>query len=71
MIPLSTASKGTYKIISIEKPGKLKKLYNMGILIGDIIEVVKPGPGPIIIKKGNIRIGIGFGIANDIFVEPV
>ena len=73
MISLSNAKEGIYKIVNIEKCGKgrLKKLYNLGVLVGDIIEVIKPGPGPVIIKKGNTRIGIGSGIANDIIVEPI
>ena len=71
MIPLGYAKKGVYKIVSVRRPGKLRRMYNMGFFIGDVIEVIKPGPGPVIIRKGNIRIGIGFGIAQDIFVEPI
>ncbi|HRR96397.1 MAG TPA: FeoA family protein [Candidatus Ratteibacteria bacterium] len=73
MIKLSDTKEGIYKIVNIEKcgKGKLKKLYNLGIFVGDMIEVIKPGPGPVIIKKGNTRIGIGTGIANDIIVEPI
>lgn len=71
MISLANARKGVYRIVNVRRPGKLKKLYNLGVLIGDVIEVIKPGPGPVIIKKENTRIGIGFGIASDIFVEPI
>jgi len=73
MINLSDAKEGIYKIVGFEKAGKdrIKKLYNLGVFIGDTIEVIKPGPGPVIIKKGNTRIGIGFGIATDIIVEPI
>jgi len=71
MEKLSEVEKGKYKIVEILKPGKFKKLSNLGIFIGDIIEVIKPGPGPIIIKKGNITIGIGYGIAMDVIVEKV
>ncbi|MCM8786383.1 MAG: ferrous iron transport protein A [Candidatus Omnitrophica bacterium] len=71
MEKLSEVKEGKYKVIDIIKHGKLKKLYNMGIFIGDIIEVIKSSPGPIIIKKGNITIGIGYGIAIDILVEKV
>jgi len=71
MISLGYAKKGIYKIVSVRRSGKLRRMYNMGIFIGDIIEVIKPGPGPVIIRKGNIRIGIGLGIAQDIFVQPI
>lgn len=69
MKKLSEVKEGKYKIVDIRKPGKFKKLSNMGIFIGDIVEVIKPGPGPVIIKKGNITVGIGYGIATDIIVE--
>ncbi len=68
---LSDVREGKYRILEILKPGKLKKLSNLGIFIGDLIEVIKPGPGPIIIKKENITIGIGYGIAMDVIVERV
>lgn len=71
MKKLSEVEEGKYKVVEIVKPGKLKKLCNMGIFIGDIIEVIKPAPGPIIIKKENITIGIGCGIAMDIMVEKI
>jgi Fe2+ transport system protein FeoA len=66
---LADVKEGKYKILEILKPGKLRKLSNLGIFIGDVIEVIKPGPGPIIIKKGNMTVGIGCGIAMDIIVE--
>ncbi|MCM8804368.1 MAG: ferrous iron transport protein A [Candidatus Omnitrophica bacterium] len=68
---LSEVKEGKYKVIDILKPGKLKKLSNIGILIGDIIEVIKSGPGPVIIKNKNTTIGIGYGIAMDIIVEKM
>jgi len=68
---LSGVKEGKYKILEILKPGKLRKLSNLGIFVGDIIEVIKPGPGPVIIKKGNITVGIGCGIAMDVIVERV
>ncbi|MCM8818886.1 MAG: ferrous iron transport protein A [Candidatus Omnitrophica bacterium] len=70
---LGEVKEGKYKIVGILRPGrqKIKKLSILGIFIGDIIEVIKPGPGPVIIKKGNIRIGIGHGMAMDIIVEEI
>jgi len=71
MEKLSEVKEGKYKIVEILKFGKLKKMSNLGIFPGDIIEVVKPTPGPVVIKKENITIGIGYGIAMDIIVEKV
>ncbi len=71
MKKLSDVGEGKYKILEISKPGKLKKMYNLGIFTGDIIEVIKPAPGPVIIKKGNTTVAIGCGIAMDIIVEKV
>ncbi|MFN4226780.1 MAG: ferrous iron transport protein A [Candidatus Ratteibacteria bacterium] len=71
MEKLSEVEEGKYKVVDIIKPGKLRKIYNMGIFIGDTVEVIKSAPGPIIIKKGNITVGIGYGIASDIIVEKV
>jgi|YelNatPaOPRAMG01_1025707.scaffolds.fasta_scaffold435788_2 Fe2+ transport system protein FeoA len=71
MEKLIDVKEGKYKVVDVLKHGKFKKLCNMGIFIGDIIEVIKPAPGPVIIKKGNTTIGIGCGIAMDIIVEKV
>jgi len=50
----------------------LKKMNALGILIGDIVEIVaNPGHGPVIIGKGSLRIAIGFGMASKILVEKV
>ncbi|MCM8772010.1 MAG: ferrous iron transport protein A [Candidatus Omnitrophica bacterium] len=68
---LSEVEEGKYKIVEILKPGKTKKMFNLGILIGDEIEVKKSCPGPVIIKKGNTSVAIGYGIAKDIIVEKV
>jgi Fe2+ transport system protein FeoA len=71
MEKLSEVKEGKYKILEISKPGKLKKLSNLGVFVGDIIEVIKSAPGPIIIKKENITVGIGYGIAMDVIVERI
>lgn len=68
---LADVKEGKYKIIEILKPGKYKKLCGFGIFIGDVIEVIKSAPGPLIIKKGNITCGISYGMAIDIIVEKV
>ena len=71
MIPLTLAVPGKYKIVRIEIPGAVRKLSNLGIFVGDVIEVIKPAPGPVIFKKGESRVGIGFGIAMNVMVIPV
>ena len=71
MIPLSQVNIGRFKIVAVLTPGVFHRLRNMGIFVGDIIEVVKPAPGPVIFKKGNIRVGIGTGMAFRIMVIPV
>ena len=47
------------------------RLIAMGIVPGEVYEVVKAPPGPIVLKNGERRIGIGFGMANKIFVREV
>ncbi len=70
---LSEVKEGKYKIVDISHTcyGRMKKLYNLGIFIGDEIEVIKSAPGPVIFKKGNNKIGIGYGIACEIIVEEI
>jgi Fe2+ transport system protein FeoA len=69
MVPLSFAGIGEYTIKSVRGGrGMRRRLISMGINEGDKIRIIKPAPGPIIIAKNNIRIGIGFGMAKRIFV---
>ena len=69
MRPLSTVPPGKYRIAEV-RGGKnfLARLANMGVLPGDEIVVIKPGPGPVILAKGQIRIGLGPGMAVKIYV---
>ena len=70
-MPLSLAQPGEYIVTGIGgKRGMIARLQSMGILIGDTINVIMPPPGPVIIAKGEIRIGIGVGMANRIYVVP-
>ncbi len=69
MMPLLFAKIGDYRIESIRGGVKFReRLLSMGIKEGDQIRVLKQSPGPIIIAKNNIRIGIGIGMANKIYV---
>ncbi len=47
------------------------RLLSMGIVPGKIYEVIKSAPGPIVLKNGEMRIGIGFGMASKIYVKEV
>lgn len=68
-MPLLFAKIGEYEIKSIRGGVKFReRLLSMGIKEGDTIRVIKQAPGPVIIGKDNIRIGIGIGMANKIFV---
>lgn len=49
----------------------MARMASMGLIPGDIISVLKPGPGPVYIVKGRTRLAIGAGIASRIFVSPV
>lgn len=49
-----------------------QRLYQMGLLPGSIIRIeMVYHPGPIIISKGKMRVGVGMGMARRIMVEPV
>ena len=71
MFLLIKVSAGKYKIVKISGIGASRRLSTLGIFVGDEIEVIKSAPGPVILKKGNLRIGIGQGIAFRITVSPV
>lgn len=70
---LSQIEKGKVKIIGF-LGGKnfRRKMFSLGIFIGDVVEVIANNhPGPVIIAKGSIRVGIGFGMASKILVEKI
>ena len=71
-MPLLFAGKGHFSIIDI-RGGKnvVQRLYDMGLIPGVSIEVVKLPPGPVYIKKDNERIALGQGLADKIIVRPI
>ena len=70
MTPLSFTKIGHYKIVKINGGrGVLTRLENLGIREGDYIDVVTNNSGPIFIKKGGTKVGLGVGIASKIYVE--
>jgi len=71
MNPLSLMKIGEYKISSILSRRATDRLKTLGVFSGDVIKIVKSGPGPVIFTKGNTRIGVGRGMAFRIMVVPV
>jgi ferrous iron transport protein A len=72
MKPLSKTLTGEkVEIIEIRGGrGLVTKLLNMGFYPGVIVEVVSNcGYGPLIVAKGGIRLGLGFGMAQKVFVK--
>ncbi len=50
--------------------GLVTKLLNMGFYPGVMVEVVSNcGYGPLIVAKDGMRLGLGFGMAQKIFVK--
>lgn len=71
MIPLSMVGRGKVRVMSVAGGrGLLHRLMEIGVRPGDVVEVLQSGPGPVIIAKDNLRIGIGFGMAHKILVVP-
>ena len=71
MIPLSMVGRGRVRVVCVAGGrGVLHRLMEVGVRPGDVVEVLQNGPGPVIIAKGNLRIGIGFGMAHKILVVP-
>jgi len=48
--------------------GLIGRLATMGIYPGVEIEVVSNLPGPLILNRGGVRLGLGRGMAHRIFV---
>ncbi len=74
MMPLIFARPGQrVKIVSVSGGrGFVARLSKMGLQIGSVVEVVQAqGAGPVIVKAGNIRIGIGIGMAGKILVTEM
>ena len=68
---LAFANEGlTVKIKNISGGLNIKKrLEEIGILPGKTITILKSGPGPVLVRLDNRKIGLGFGEAMKIDVE--
>ncbi len=72
-MPLSQIKNGKVKIMGFAGGRHFqRKMLALGIFIGDVVEVIaNNSPGPVIIAKNSLRIGIGFGMASKILVEKI
>jgi len=72
-VPLSFVKAGFVRVVAINGGRSLReKLYRMGIIEGDVVRVISNAfPGPILLQKGGIRIGIGAGMASKIIVQTL
>ncbi|HOJ40350.1 MAG TPA: FeoA family protein [bacterium] len=70
-VTLAEAAPGCYEIVGMTGAEVCGRLRRLGVKVGDRIEVIKSGPGPVIFLKGNTRIGIGRGLAAAITVKSV
>ncbi|MBN2190766.1 MAG: ferrous iron transport protein A [Candidatus Aureabacteria bacterium] len=70
MRTLGTVDKGkNVKIVRIGAgTGLLGKLNSMGIYVGDRIKVINNAGGPVIISRDNMRLAIGRGMSQQIYV---
>ncbi len=60
------------RVISITAgKGKVRRLMEMGILPGEIVEVVSNTVGPVIVRVRGSMIAIGRGMASNILVEVI
>jgi len=73
MIPLNMVKDGRARVVKINGGKILKKRLNaMGLRENSVIFVVSSSFwGPVILQIDGTRIGIGAGMANKIFVEPL
>ena len=69
--PLAFVKEGNYVTIQQINGGlKIKKrLEEIGLIPGKEIEIIKPGPGPVVIKILSTKVALGFGEAMKIIVK--
>jgi ferrous iron transport protein A len=73
MMRLSQSKKGeVVRIVSVGGGRSIAgKLSDMGIYPGVEVRVISnPGHGPVILLRDGIRLGLGFGMAHRVFVQP-
>lgn len=72
-IPLNAIGVGGYAEVNNIIGGDLmcKKLMEMGVNKGNVIEIVRNDAGPLIIKVGEMRLVLGRGMAQKVMVKEV
>jgi ferrous iron transport protein A len=73
MMPLSMVRPGErVRIIEIRGGrGLTRKLADMGFYPGVQVEVVSNRPGPLILNRDGVRVGVGYGMAHRVLVSPI
>ncbi len=71
-LPLSALPPGSRaRIVALNGGyGSMRRLMEMGLTPGTVVEVVRNGPGPIILRVRGAMIALGRGLASKILVEP-
>lgn len=72
-IPLNAMGIGKYAEVNNIEGGELmgKKLMEMGVNKGAVIEMMRNDAGPLIIKVGETRLVLGRGMAQKVMVREV
>jgi len=72
-VPLSMVRHGVVRIININAGrGLRERLIKIGLVEGDVVEViVNLFPGPVILRRNGMRLGLGAGMASKIIVQPL
>lgn len=72
-IPLNSIGIGKYAEVNNVEGGELmcKKLMEMGVNKGALVEIVRNDAGPLIIKIGETRLVLGRGMAQKVMVREV
>jgi len=72
-IPLNSIGVGKYAEVNNVMGGELmcKKLMEMGVNKGNVIEMVRNDAGPLIIKVGEMRLVLGRGMAQKVMVTEI
>ncbi|SFB25691.1 FeoA family protein [Clostridium frigidicarnis] len=72
-MPLNAIGIGKYAEVNNLDGGELmgKKLMEMGVNKGAILEIIRNDAGPLIIKVGETRLVLGRGMAQKVMVREV
>lgn len=72
-VPMNFMGSGKYAEVNNVDGGELmcKKLMEMGVNRGAIIQIVKNDAGPLIIRVGETRLILGRGMAQKVMVQEV